>query len=249
MTLLSGKHIVITGASTGIGRASATRFVEAGAVVTLIARRADLLEQAAGKLGGNTSWAAADVSDKAQLYAALDKAVAANGPIDGLFLNAGIGGMFAAIEDYTDEAFDAVMGVNVKGVFWAIQHVLPAMKQRRSGAILVTGSLASERGMPMNAAYVASKHAVLGLSRAVANEAAEFGVRCNCVLPGLIDTPMLEGLPPEAAAQMAKAVPQGRTGTADELAQVAAFLLSDAASHVTAQALAVDGGMLGTMRV
>lgn len=249
MTLLSGKHIVITGASTGIGRASATRFVEAGAVVTLIARRAVLLEQAAGKLGGNTAWAAADVSDKAQLYAALDKAVAANGPIDGLFLNAGIGGMFAAIEDYTDEAFDAVMGVNVKGVFWAIQHVLPAMKQRRSGAILVTGSLASERGMPMNAAYVASKHAVLGLSRAVANEAAEFGVRCNCVLPGLIDTPMLEGLPPEAAAQMAKAVPQGRTGTADELAQVAAFLLSDAASHVTAQALAVDGGMLGTMRV
>ncbi len=249
MTLLSGKHIVITGASTGIGRASATRFVAAGAVVTLIARRADLLELAAGELGGKTAWAAADVSDKGQLYAALDRAVAANGPIDGLFLNAGIGGMFAAIEDYTDEAFDAVMGVNVKGVFWAIQHVLPAMKLRRSGAILVTGSLASERGMPMNAAYVASKHAVLGLSRAVANEAAEFGVRCNCVLPGLIETPMLEGLPPEAAAQMAKAVPQGRTGTADELAQVAAFLLSDAASHVTAQALAVDGGMLGTMRV
>ncbi|MDT0509118.1 SDR family NAD(P)-dependent oxidoreductase [Novosphingobium sp. MMS21-SN21R] len=249
MTDLTGKHIVITGASTGIGRASASHFVAAGANVTLIARRADLLEQAAAELGGRTAWAAADVADKAQLCAALDKAVAANGPIDGLFLNAGIGGLFAPIEDYTDEAFDAVMGVNVKGVFWAIQHVLPAMKQRRSGAILVTGSLASERGLPMNAAYVASKHAVLGLSRAVANEAAEFGVRCNCVLPGLIETPMLDGLPPEAAVQMAKAVPQGRTGTSDELAQVAAFLLSDAASHVTAQALAVDGGMLGTMRV
>ena len=249
MTDLSGKHIVITGASTGIGRASATRFTEAGAVVTLIARRADLLEQAAQDLGGKTAWAAADVADKAQLLAALDKAVAANGPIDGLFLNAGIGGMFAAIEDYTDEAFDAVMGVNVKGVFWAIQHVLPAMKQRGSGAILVTGSLASERGLPMNAGYVASKHAVLGLSRAVANEAAEFGVRCNCILPGLIETPMLDGLPPEAASQMAKAVPQGRTGTSQELAEVAAFLLSDAASHVTAQAWAVDGGMLGTMRV
>lgn len=249
MTDLSGKHIVITGASTGIGRASATRFTQAGAVVTLIARRADLLEQAAQDLGGKTAWAAADVANKAQLLAALDKAVAANGPIDGLFLNAGIGGMFAAIEDYTDEAFDAVMGVNVKGVFWAIQHVLPAMKQRGSGAILVTGSLASERGLPMNAGYVASKHAVLGLSRAVANEAAEFGVRCNCILPGLIETPMLDGLPPEAASQMAKAVPQGRTGTSQELAEVAAFLLSDAASHVTAQAWAVDGGMLGTMRV
>lgn len=249
MTDLSGKHIVITGASTGIGRASASCFVAAGAAVTLVARRAELLERAATELGGKTAWAAADVADKAQLLAALDKAVAVNGPVDGLFLNAGIGGMFAPIESYTDEAFDAVMAVNLKSVFWAIQHVLPAMKERGRGAILVTGSLASERGLPMNAGYVASKHAVLGLSRAVANEAAEFGVRCNCILPGLIETPMLDGLPPEAASQMAKAVPQGRTGSSDEVAQVAAFLLSDAASHVTAQGWAVDGGMLGTMRV
>jgi NAD(P)-dependent dehydrogenase (short-subunit alcohol dehydrogenase family) len=249
MTDLAGKHIVITGASTGIGRATATACVKAGAHVTLIARRADLLEQAAHDLGGNTAFAAADVADKTALTAALDHAVATHGAIDGLFLNAGIGGMFAAIEDYTDETFDAVMAVNLKSVFWAIQHVLPAMKERRTGAILVTGSLASERGLPMNAGYVASKHAVLGLSRAVANEAAEFGVRCNCILPGLIETPMLDGLPPEAASQMAKAVPQGRTGSADEVAKVAAFLLSDAASHVTAQSWAVDGGMLGTMRV
>ncbi|ABD27302.1 short-chain dehydrogenase/reductase SDR [Novosphingobium aromaticivorans DSM 12444] len=249
MTDLSGKHVVITGASTGIGRATATRCVAAGARVTLIARRADLLEQAARELGGSTAFAAADVADKAALKAALDHAVAANGPIDGLFLNAGIGGMFAPVEDYGDEAFDAVLAVNLKSVFWAIQHALPAMKERGQGAILVTGSLASERGLPMNAGYVASKHAVLGLSRAVANEAAEAGVRCNCILPGLIETPMLDGLPPEAASQMARAVPQGRTGSSDEVAQVAAFLLSDAASHVTAQALAVDGGMLGTMRV
>ncbi len=249
MTDLAGKHIVITGASTGIGRATANACAKAGASLTLIARRADLLQQAAQELGGATTFAAADVADKAALKAALDHAIATHGAVDGLFLNAGIGGMFAPVEDYTDAAFDAVMAVNLKSVFWAIQHVLPAMKQRRTGAILVTGSLASERGLPMNAGYVASKHAVLGLSRAVANEAAEFGVRCNCILPGLIETPMLNGLPPEAASQMAKAVPQGRTGSADEVAQVAAFLLSDAASHVTAQSWAVDGGMLGTMRV
>lgn len=249
VTDLAGKHIVITGASTGIGRATATICAGAGARVTLIARRADLLEQAAGDLGGQTAFAAADVADKGALWLALDHAVAANGAIDGLFLNAGIGGMFAPVEDYTDDMFDAVMAVNLKGVFWAIQRVLPAMKQRGRGAILVTGSLASERGLPMNAGYVASKHAVLGLSRAVANEAAEFGVRCNCIVPGLIETPMLDGLPPEAASQMAKAVPQGRTGQPEELAKVAAFLLSDAASHVTAQSWAVDGGMLGTMRV
>ncbi len=249
MTNLAGKHIVITGASTGIGRATANACAKAGASLTLIARRADLLQQAAQELGGVTTFAAADVADKAALKAALDHAIATHGAVDGLFLNAGIGGMFAPVEDYTDAAFDAVMAVNLKSVFWAIQHVLPAMKERRTGAILVTGSLASERGLPMNAGYVASKHAVLGLSRAVANEAAEFGVRCNCILPGLIETPMLDGLPPEAASQMAKAVPQGRTGSADEVAQVAAFLLSDAASHVTAQSWAVDGGMLGTMRV
>ncbi|MBB4612047.1 SDR family NAD(P)-dependent oxidoreductase [Novosphingobium taihuense] len=249
MTDLSGKHVVITGASTGIGRATATACATAGARLTLIARRADLLEQAARDIGGATAFAAADVADKSALHAALDHAIAANGPVDGLFLNAGIGGMFSLVEDYGDEAFDAVMTVNLKSVFWAIQHVLPSMKQRGQGAILVTGSLASERGLPMNAAYVASKHAVLGLSRAVANEVAKFGVRCNCILPGLVETPMLDGLPPEAASQMAKAVPQGRTGSSDEVAQVAAFLLSDAASHVTAQSWAVDGGMLGTMRV
>lgn len=249
MTDLSGKHIVITGASTGIGRATATVCTHAGARVTLVARRAGLLEQAARELGGSTAFAAADVADKAALHAALDHAVAANGPIDGLFLNAGIGGMFASVEQYTDEMFDAVMAVNLKGAFWAIQHVLPSMKERGQGAILITGSLASERGLPMNVGYVASKHAVLGLARAVASEAAEFGVRCNCIVPGLIETPMLDGLPPEAATEMAKAVPQGRTGQPEELARVAAFLLSDAASHVTAQNWAVDGGMLGTMRV
>ncbi|KAJ8138373.1 hypothetical protein OY671_008414, partial [Metschnikowia pulcherrima] len=122
------------------------------------------------------------------------------------------------------------------------------MKQSGAGAISVTGSSASERGLPMNVGYVASKHAVSGSSRAVASEAAAFGVRCNCIIPGSIDTPMSEGLPPEAASQMAQAVPQGRAGAAAESAEVAAFSSSDAASHVTAPAWAVDGGMSGTMR-
>lgn len=241
------RHVVITGASTGIGRATAARIVAGGGMVTLIARRAALLEAAAAELGARAGWVAADVADKAALVAALDAAVAARGPIDGLFCNAGIGGTFAAVEDYAEADFDQVLAVNLKAVFHAMAHVVPAMKQRRRGAILVTGSLASERGMAMNAAYVASKHAVLGLARGVALEVAPFGVRCNCVLPGFIETPMLDALPPDAMQAMAARVPQQRTGSAAELADVAAFLLSDAAAHVTAQSWAVDGGLLGTL--
>lgn len=243
------RHIAITGASSGIGRAAAARIAALGGRVTLIARRAPLLETACAEIGEQARWAAADVGDKTQLLAALDRAEAQHGAIDGLFLNAGTGGSFAPVADYGDAVFDAVMAVNVKSALWAIQRVLPGMATRGRGAILVTGSLASERGMAGNVGYVASKHAVLGLARAVALEAAPMGVRCNCVIPGFIETPMLEALPPGALAQMAAATPQGRTGTAEELAQVAAFLLSDAASHVTGQALAVDGGVLGTLRI
>lgn len=245
----AGRHAVITGASTGIGLATARRIHAAGGKVTLIARSAEKLAAACAELGARAAWVAADAGDKAQLIAALDKAVSGLGPIDALFLNAGTGGTFAPIEAYDDAVFDAVMAVNLKGPFWAIAHVLPQMTARGGGAILVTGSLASKRGMANNAGYVASKHAVLGLARAVALEGGPAGVRCNCIVPGFIETPMLEALPPEAWETMAARVPQRRTGKAEELAEVAAFLLSDAASHVTGQALAVDGGVLGTLEV
>ena len=140
---------------------------------------------------------------------------------------------------------------NLTSVFWAIKRVLPGMIGRRRGSIVVTGSLASERGMANNAAYVASKHGVLGLARAAAIEAAPHNVRVNCVLPGLIETPMLMQLDPNASpdairALLGKGVPMGRIGTAEELAELACFLLSDRASHITAQSIAVDGGILGT---
>jgi NAD(P)-dependent dehydrogenase (short-subunit alcohol dehydrogenase family) len=244
---LSGRHIVITGASSGIGRATADVLVEKGAKVTLIARRADLLEAACRELGAAARYAQADVGDKAQLHAALDDAAEGHGPIDGLFLNAGSGGTFASICDYPEDSFEQVLTVNLRSPFWAVRHVLPAMIARGSGAILMTGSLASERGVAGNAGYVMAKHGLRGLAMAVAAEVAGSGVRCNLVVPGFIETPMLDNLSEQSRAAMIGRTPQGRIGSSRELAKVAAFLLSDDASHVTAQALAVDGGLLGTL--
>lgn len=244
-----GRHIVVTGASTGIGRATAGVLVRDGARVTLIARSEDRLAEAVSTLGGNSGFALADVGDKAQLLAAFDKAEAAFGPIEGLFANAGTGGTFAPVLDYTEENYHALLAVNLHGVFHAIQRVLPGMYERGRGAILVTGSLASERGMANNVAYVVSKHGVLGMARAVALEAAPHGVRVNCLVPGFIETPLLEGIGPDVAKLLAARVPQGRIGAAEEVAEVAAFLLSDAASHVTGQSWSVDGGVLGTLSV
>lgn len=245
----TGKHVIVTGASSGIGEATARTIAARGGSVTLIARREERLAKLASEMGPGTRWFAADVGDAAAQREALEQAVEAGGSVDGLFLNAGTGGSFAPVEDYGDDAFEQVLAVNLLAPYRAIAQLLPAMKARRAGAILVTGSLASERGMANNTAYVASKHAVLGLARAVALEAAPHGVRCNCIVPGFIETEMFAALPSDALEQIAARVPQGRTGSAQELAEVAAFLLSDAASHVTGQSLAVDGGVLGTLSV
>lgn len=245
----TGQHIVITGGSTGIGRATAEKIVAAGGRVTLIARRADVLEAAARAIGPGAGAVAADAGDREELLGALDTAVARHGPIDGLFLNAGTEGMFSLTPDYTDEAFERVMRVNAFSLFWAVRHVLPAMIARGKGAILITGSLGGETGMVGNIGYCTSKHAAVGIARTIAMEAAPHGVRCNWIAPGFIDTPMLGDVPESFKAQMALRVPQKRVGTSGEAGAVAAFLLSDDASHVTAQGLAVDGGLLGTLMI
>lgn len=250
MSDFAGRHIIVTGASSGIGLATARLLVERGARVSMIARRAEVLAGHAAELGeANAAGFAADVADRARLEGAIDQAVHRFGPAYGLFCNAGIGGTFSPVSDYPLDTFEHVLSVNLLSAFWAMRAVLPGMIAAKSGAILVTGSLASERGMAMNSAYVASKHGVLGLARSVAVEVAPHGVRCNCIVPGFIETPMLEQLPGEAHDVMAAMTPQGRMGSAEELAKAAAFLLSDNASHITAQSLAVDGGILGTLMV
>jgi NAD(P)-dependent dehydrogenase (short-subunit alcohol dehydrogenase family) len=256
MTEFKGRHILVTGASTGIGRATARMLARRGARVSLVARSEATLQEAVAEIrseGGAAAYGVADVGDKSALLSVFDTAEGAFGPIEGLFANAGMGGSFAPFSEYDDEMFDTVIRTNMTSVFWAMKRVLPGMVARKRGSIVITGSLASERGMANNPGYVASKHAVLGLARAAALEVAPSNVRVNCILPGLIETPLLHNIGgddiPAAMAFMGRNVPQGRVGTTDETAEVATFLLSDAASHVTGQGWAVDGGILGTLSV
>ncbi len=244
-----GKHIAITGASSGIGLETARMLSARGAAVTLIARRAERLEEAARELGENAAWAAADVGDREQLDAALDSAVQQNGPITGLFANAGFTGGFTPLPEYPGDLWDDTLRINLSSVFWAVQKVLPAMIEAKGGSILVTGSMASKRGMAMNPAYVASKHGLLGFSRAVAVEMAPHSIRCNCVIPGFIETEALARIPEPQRSKIEGRIPQRRMGSAAELSEVACFLLSDAASHVTGQDWAADGGTLTTLEV
>ena len=245
----TGQHVIVTGASSGIGLVTAQLLAKRGAKVSLLARRKDALDAAAAEIGRNAAGFTADVGDKAQLDAAIDAAAERFGPATGLFANAGLTGGFTPAVAFDPAVFEETIRVNLISVFWAIQKVLPAMIEAKKGAILVTGSMASKRGMAMNPAYVSSKHGVLGLTRAIAVEMAPLGIRCNCVIPGFIRTEALDRIPPEQMGKIEQRIPMRHLGTCEELAEVAAFLLSDAASHVTGQDWAVDGGVLESIEV
>lgn len=250
---LQGKRIIITGASTGIGAAAAKIMGALGARVLVAARSAGKLEAVAAAVtsaGGEGVAFAADMAREDDINALVDKANALWGGVDGVFANAGIGGAGGPFVDYALETFDQMMNVNLRSIFIMLKRVLPGMIAQGSGAIVCTGSLASERGFPFNPAYVVSKHGVLGLVRAVAAEHAAHNIRANCLLPGLIHTPMFDALAGggdvgEMLKALSKIVPQGRVGAPEEAGAIAAFLLSDAARYVNGQALAVDGGVLG----
>jgi NAD(P)-dependent dehydrogenase (short-subunit alcohol dehydrogenase family) len=245
----AGQHIVVTGGSSGIGLVTAKMLAQRGAKVSLIARRAELLDEVTREIGATSAGFAADVGDKTQLDQALDAAAGYFGPITGLFANAGLTGGFTPAVAFDPDVFEETIRVNLISVFWAIQKVLPPMIEAKKGTILVTGSMASKRGMAMNPAYVASKHGVLGLTRAIAVEMAPHNVRCNCIIPGFIRTEALDRIPPEQKGKIEQRIPMRHMGSCEELAEVACFLLSDAASHVTGQDWAVDGGVLESIEV
>jgi NAD(P)-dependent dehydrogenase (short-subunit alcohol dehydrogenase family) len=249
----TGKTAIVTGAAGGIGAALVKRLAARGLNLTLVDIDVDALGPVAADAGlndDNSLLLAADVSKPEDVANYVDRTVEKFGRIDYFANNAGIECPFGAIEDQAIEDLDKVYAVNVRGVFLGLQHVLPVMKQQGSGSIMNTSSLAGIMGAPMMAPYVMTKHAVIGITRSAAAEAASSGVRVNAVLPGTINTLMMRriedssGTPDEFKKMNDEATPLGRYGEADEVAAVMNFLLSEDSAFVTASLYTVDGGMM-----
>lgn len=247
---VADKVVLITGAGAGIGLAAGHLLAAAGASVVLVDLHAGPLAEAVASIGARASYIVADISDPASMRQAADTTVERHGGIDVFIANAGIEGAVTGIVDYPLEQFDRVMAVNVRGVWLGIQSVVPFMRQRGGGSIIITSSGAGTHGMPKMAAYSASKHAVIGLMRSAAIELAKDNIRVNTVNPGPVETRMMrsieENLAPGAAEKIKQrfehATPLKRYAAPEEIAQMMVFLASDASSYCTGAIYAVDGG-------
>lgn len=247
----AGQVAVVTGAAAGFGLAVSLRLAGEGARLVLVDRAADPLAEAAAAIEDSLP-VLADVSQEADVESYVQSAVARHGRVDLFFNNAGIEGRLAPMTELSVEDFDRVLAVNCRGVFLGLRAVLRVMKEQGSGAIVNTASMAGIRGGAAFAPYVASKHAVVGLTRCAALEGAPFGIRVNAVAPGHIDTRMGRDLtaqvnpadPESVYRQTAARVPLGkRYGTAQEVASLVLWLLSDEASYVSGSTQLIDGAL------
>jgi dihydroanticapsin dehydrogenase len=245
---LKNKRLLVVGAATGIGRAVAAACIAQGALVVIADLNAEQGSKTAEELGPHCSFVRCDVSDEASVMALMTETVSLLGGLDGLVNNAGLQ-KAGALEKITVEDWDALMGVNARGVFLATKAAIPHLRASGGGSIVNTASLAAKRGGPGIAAYAASKGAVMALTTATALELAGEGIRANSVCPGFIDTPFnnpaidfMGGRAAQAEA-VARMVPLGRQATPDEVAPLYVYLLSDESGYVTAQAMSIDGGV------
>ncbi len=247
MKKLEGKVAVITGGSSGIGLATARRFVEEGAHVVITGRREKELKEAAASIAGNVTTVVGDVSrlkDLDRLYAVVK---GKHGHIDILFANAGAG-TIAPLAEATEIHFDQTFDVNVKGLFFTVQKALPLFKD--GGSLILNSSVSNVLGLPGFSTYAASKAAVRNFARAWTLELKDRKIRVNCISPGAIDTPALAtttGLTAaqaeQAAAQFTTQIPMGRRGKPEEIAAAVTFPSCDESSYITGVDFAVDGGM------
>jgi NAD(P)-dependent dehydrogenase (short-subunit alcohol dehydrogenase family) len=250
--LLEGKSVLITGGGGGIGRATALAFAREGARVAV----ADIRLEAAGETvalvnaaGGQAISLSGEVARDDDVRAIIEGVIAAYGRLDCAFNNAGIAGFQVdaagkKTAEWSEEAFDRMIGVNLKGVWLCMRHELPQMQKQGGGAIVNTGSIAGLAGLPTSSAYVAAKHGVIGLTKTAALEYAEDNIRVNAVCPGFIRTAMTEDTMRRRGEQILSQVPFRRMGKPEEIAEMVVWLCSERASYVSGAAYNVDGGWM-----
>lgn len=247
-TIFSGKVALVTGAASGIGRATALAFAARGANVLLSDVQKEAGEAAAETVraaGGEARFVRCDVSRDAEVAHMIREAIDTFGGIDFAVNNAGVEGASAPLEDLDEAEWDRVHGINLKGAWLCMKHEIPALRARGGGSIVNVSSIAGVTGFPAAAAYVASKHGMIGLSRSAALELAPAGIRVNAVCPGAIATPMIDratGGDAAAAQAFAAAAPMGRMGTPEEIASAIVWLCEPGAAFTTGHALVSDGG-------
>lgn len=246
--LLDGKAVLLVGASTGIGLEAARVFAEEGARLVLSARSGDALDAVASELtaeGHEVRVVVGDVTSGADVARMVDETVAAYGRLDGAFNNAGIG-QVGLLHEVSEEDFDRVMEVNVKGVWLCLREELRVMRAQGFGSIVNTSSVGGFKGNTGLGVYQATKHAVIGLTRSAAHDNGPLGIRVNSVAPGPTRSAMIDAMLEKDPAAMDKrlaVMPLHKIGTGAEVANAAAWLLSDKSSHTTGMVLPVEGGM------
>lgn len=243
------KVALITGAGSGIGRACALAFAREGArvgVADINANAAATVAAEVRALGAQAIAIQIDVTQSAAVAAMIDRVVGEWGRLDILHNNAGIGSTPTLTADTSEEDFDRVIAVNLKGVFLGMKYGIAAMLKQGGGAIVNTASALALTVLPQNSPYIASKHAVAGLTKTAAVEYAKAGIRINAVCPGVIETPLIKIRENADINQIAAVHPIGRLGTADEVAAAVLWLASDEAAFVTGTLLSVDGGWVAS---
>jgi NAD(P)-dependent dehydrogenase (short-subunit alcohol dehydrogenase family) len=244
---LENKVALVTGASSGIGRAAALELARRGAKVIASARRKSEIEKLVAQIkkeGFEATAVTADINIEKDVIDLVATTVKTYGRIDIALNNAGTEGAFTPFVEQSNEVYDTIFNANVRGVFWSMKHEAKAMLAQKSGSIINTASMGGVIGFANAGLYIASKHAVLGLTKTASIEWFKQGVRVNAICPGLIDTPFQDRIWPSAQAKKdfgAASVP-GRMGTSEEMAKVVAFLGSDDSSFVSGHGLLADGG-------
>lgn len=248
MQRLEGKRAIVTGAGSGIGRSIALRLASEGARVVLADVDEAAAKNVATEIKGDTLVHKSDVTSAAEVEALVEKVVSEWGGLDVMVNNAGLG-VAATAPDTSEEDYDRVMDVCVRGTFFGMKYAIPAIRESGGGSVVNMSSIAALVGLKDRAIYCAAKGAILSMTRAAAIDHVEEGVRVNCIAPGTVDTPWVARItagyddPEEARKNMQARQPHGRLVTPDEIAAMAAYLASDEAGSVIGACMVVDGGM------